>query len=98
MVAWAGSRRSALRRRGDGTPRVALAVAAGLAVVGYVFRGVANAAGVEIFGDLSPFSWYLEPDPLANGFHLPSTLKLLAISLFAAPLGLWRFLRRDLLV
>jgi len=61
-------------------------------------RGVANAAGVEIYADLSPFSWYLEPDPLANGFHLASTLQLLAISLVAAPIGLWRFLRRDLLV
>jgi ABC-2 type transport system permease protein len=77
---------------------LALGVAAGVAVVTYVFRGVANAAGVEIYADLSPFAWFLEPDPLANGFHLLSTLELLAISLVAAPLGLWRFLRRDLLV
>lgn len=82
----------------SGRRGIALGVAAGVAVVTYVFRGVANAAGVEIYADLSPFSWYLEPDPLANGFHLLSTLELLAISLVCAPLGLWRFLRRDLLV
>ena len=76
---------------------IALGAVAGLAVVGYVFRGVANAAGVEIFGALSPFSWFLAPDPLANGFDLASTLKLAAITAVAAPLGLWRFRRRDLM-
>lgn len=76
---------------------IALGAAAGVAVITYVFRGVANAAGVEIYADLSPFSWYLEPDPLANGFHLLSTLELLAVSLACAPLGVWRFRARDLL-
>jgi len=77
---------------------LALGAVAGLAVLGYVFRGVANAAGVETFAHLSPFSWFLDPDPLANGFDLGSTLKLAAITLVAAPLGLGRFLRRDLMV
>ena len=75
----------------------ALGAVAALAVVGYVFRGVANAAGVDLLGALSPFSWFLDPDPLANGFDLASTLKLAAISLIGAPLGGWRFRRRDLM-
>ncbi len=76
---------------------VALGAVAVLAVVGYVFRGVANAAGVDALAAVSPFSWFLAPDPLANGFDLASTLKLAATSLVAAPLGLWRFQRRDLM-
>jgi ABC-2 type transport system permease protein len=77
---------------------LALGAVAGLAVVGYVFRGVANAAGVDALAAVSPFSWFLAPDPLAHGFDLASTLKLAAISVVAAPLGLWRFRRRDLTV
>jgi ABC-2 type transport system permease protein len=75
----------------------ALGIAAGLAVVGYVFRGVANAAGVEALAAVSPFSWFLGQDPLANGLDLVGTLRLAAIASVAAPLGLWRFLRRDLM-
>lgn len=75
----------------------ALGAVAGLAVVGYVFRGVANAAGVDALAAASPFSWFLDPDPLANGFDLASTLSLAAITLVAAPVGLWRFRRRDLM-
>lgn len=80
-----------------GRRTVALGVVAGLAVVGYVFRGVANAADVEVFAALSPFSWFLVPDPLANGFDPISTIKLAAITAVAAPLGVWRFRRRDLM-
>jgi len=83
---------AAVGRRG-----VALGAAAAAAVVAYVFRGVANAAGVDLLAALSPFSWFLDPDPLANGFDLLSSVQLAAISLAAAPLGLWRFVRRDLM-
>ena len=76
---------------------LALGAVAGLAVVGYVFRGVANAAGVDALAAISPFSWLLAPDPLANGLDLASTLKLAAITAVAAPIGLWRFRRRDLM-
>lgn len=80
-----------------GRRSLVLGVVAGLAVVAYVFRGVANAAGVEVFASLSPFSWFLGPDPLKEGFDVTSTLKLAAVSLVAAPLGAWRFARRDLM-
>lgn len=81
-----------------GRRSVALGAVAGLAVVGYVFRGVANAAGVDALAAVSPFSWFLAPDPLANGFDLASTLKLASITAVAAPLGLWRFRQRDLMI
>lgn len=45
---------------------------------------------------LSPFSWVLDPDPLASGLHVTSLLQLL-ISLVAALLGLWRFGRGALM-
>jgi ABC-2 type transport system permease protein len=82
----------------SGRRGVAVGVAAGLAVVGYVFRGVANAAGVDLFATLSPFSWYLGADPLAAGYDLVTLLQLAAITVVAAPLGAWRFARRDLMV
>ena len=76
---------------------VAGGATAGLAVVTYVFRGVANAAGIDVYAALSPLSWLLQPDPLANGLELTSAIQLAAITLVAAPVGLWRFRRRDLM-
>ncbi len=82
----AGARRSA-----------AVGAAAGVAVLAYVFRGVANAAGVEVLGALSPFAWMLDPEPLVHGFEPQSLALLAAISVIAAPLGAWAFARRDLM-
>jgi len=76
---------------------VAVGATAGLAVIVFVFRGVANAAGIDAYAALSPLSWLLQSDPLANGLDLVSALKLVAITVIAAPVGLWRFLRRDLM-
>jgi ABC-2 type transport system permease protein len=80
-----------------GRRSVALGAAAAVAVVTYVFRGVANAAGVDVYAALSPFSWFLQGDPLANGLDLVGVAKIAAISVLAAPLGWWRFVRRDLM-
>jgi ABC-2 type transport system permease protein len=84
---------------GAATGRRGLAVGAvaALAVITYVFRGVANAAGIDVYANFSPLAWFLRPDPLANGLDLASTLQLAAITLVAAPVGLWRFRRRDLM-
>ena len=75
----------------------AIGAAAGLAVLAYVFRGVANAAGVELLGALSPFAWMLDPEPLVHGFAARGLALLAGISLIAAPLGAWAFMRRDLM-
>jgi ABC-2 type transport system permease protein len=83
---------AALGRRG-----VALAIAAGVAVVAYVLQGIADGAGIELFAAISPFGWFIEADPLRRGFDLVSTLRLLALLVIMVPLGAWRFVRRDLL-
>ena len=84
---------AATGRRGAG-----VAGAAGLATVAYVFRSVADAAGVDVLGALSPFAWMLAGEPLVQGLDGAGVLKLALLSVVAAPLGAWRFARRDLMV
>ena len=75
----------------------AVGAAAAFATVTFVFRGVADAAGVDVLAALSPFSWLLGNEPLVNGLALWDAVRLAAITLVAAPLGLLRFVRRDLM-
>ena len=84
---------AATGRRGAG-----VAGAAGLATLAFVFRGVADAAGVDVLAALSPFAWMLAGEPLVHGLDVGGVLKLALLSLVAAPLGAWRFARRDLMV
>ena len=81
----------------SGRRAAAVGGAAAMAALTYVFQGVADGAGIELLAALSPFSWFLDPDPLATGLHAGSLLQLLLVSLVAALLGLWRFGRRDLM-
>jgi ABC-2 type transport system permease protein len=82
----------------SGRRGLALAVAAGVAVVAYLMQGIADGAGIEIFTTLSPFGWFVQADPLRNGFDFASSLKLVALLVVVVPLGSLRFRRRDLLV
>lgn len=81
-----------------GRRATALAVAAGLAVVSFILDAIGPAVGADWMTAVSPFSWYLEHDPLAEGFHLPSLLLLAAVPLLAAAGALAAFDRRDLMV
>lgn len=72
-------------------------VAAGVATLAFVFRGVADAAGVEVLATLSPLAWLLANEPLVNGLPALDAVKLALITLLSAPLGVLRFTRRDLL-
>ncbi|MEX2503162.1 MAG: ABC transporter permease subunit [Trueperaceae bacterium] len=83
---------AATGRRGS-----AVAIASAVAVGAYVLRGVSDATGNDLLGAASPFVWLLGPEPLIHGPDLASLAKLAAIPLLAAPLGLLRFVRRDLL-
>jgi ABC-2 type transport system permease protein len=76
---------------------VAVGTAAAIAAVAYVFRGIANAAGIDVLGAVSPMAWMLDPEPLVRGADVVSLVKLAAISVVAAPLGAWAFARRDLM-
>jgi ABC-2 type transport system permease protein len=81
----------------SGRRAVGVGSAAGLATLAFVFRGVADAAGVELLATLSPLSWLLNHEPLVNGLPPVEALKLALLSLLSAPLGLLGFQGRDLL-
>ena len=83
---------AATGRRGAG-----VAGAAGLATLAYVFRGIGDAAGVDVLAALSPFAWMLAGEPLLHGLDAFGAAKLVLLSVVAAPLGAWRFARRDLM-
>lgn len=81
-----------------GRRTVALGVAAGAAVVAFMLDAIGPAVGADWMTAVSPFSWYLEPNPLADGFQ-PRGLALLAvIPVLAGAVGAVRFRGRDLMV
>jgi hypothetical protein len=45
---------------------------------------------------LSPFRWYLDPDPLTNGVHAENVLVLAALTALFTAVPVWGFRRRDL--
>ena len=45
---------------------------------------------------LSPFRWYLEPDPLVTGLHRRNVLVLLGVTAVALAIAYVAFERRDL--
>ena len=45
---------------------------------------------------LSPFHWFMDPEPMMNGFDLPSMLVLAAIAVAGFVVALVAFERRDL--
>jgi len=45
---------------------------------------------------LSPFRWYLDPDPLKHGLHTPNVAVLVGIAVVGYVAALAGFTRRDL--
>jgi ABC-2 type transport system permease protein len=76
----------------------ALGGAAGLAVVSYILDAIGPTIDAGWMTAVSPFSWFLEPNPLAHGLDLTSIALLAALPLVAAAVGLATFNRRDLMV
>ncbi|HTG48635.1 MAG TPA: ABC transporter permease subunit [Actinomycetota bacterium] len=75
----------------------AIAVAAGIAVVTYILNAVApTVSALEPLRPLSPFRWYLEPDPLVTGFHPANAAVLLGIAAVGYAIAFVGFTRRDL--
>lgn len=74
-----------------------LAVAAAVAVGGFVLDAIGPTVGWAWMTAVSPFSWLLLPDPLATGFDL-GFVRLALLAVVAAGLGLVAFERRDLMV
>ena len=75
----------------------ALGAAAGLAVLGFVLDAIGPTVGWGWMSTVSPFSWLLVPEPLAQGFDL-GFVRLALLAVVAAGAGLVAFDRRDLMV
>jgi ABC-2 type transport system permease protein len=81
-----------------GRRAVALGVAAGLAVLSFIFDAVGPTIGVDWMAAVSPFSWYLSPNPLAEGIDPGGYALLAALPVLSAIGGWLAFDRRDLMV
>jgi ABC-2 type transport system permease protein len=81
-----------------GRRALALGVAAALAVLSFILDAIGPTIPAGWMTAVSPFSWYLENEPLINGFDVPRLLLLAAIPIVFAVAGLARFGRRDLMV
>lgn len=77
---------------------VALGVASGVAVLGYLLAYIGPLAGLAWMEDVSPFGWYTAADPLITGEGWGGFVLLLLFAALVAALGLARFTRRDLTV
>lgn len=80
-----------------GRRSLGLGVAAAVAVVGFVLDAIGPAVEIAWMTAISPFSWMLGPDPVANGFDV-GFLRLAGLALVAGGVGLVAFDRRDLMV
>ncbi|MDH3729913.1 MAG: ABC transporter permease [Acidimicrobiia bacterium] len=75
---------------------MAMGVAAGLAVATYIINGVAPLVeGLEWAVNLSPFNYYLDHNPLQNGFHLGNAAVLAGLCALFLGVAVWGFRRRD---
>ena len=75
----------------------AIAVAAGLAVAGYMIEGLtATSNGLQFLGAPSPWHWYLDGVIIVDGPSMASIVLPLAVSAALAIVGIAVFVRRDL--
>lgn len=81
-----------------GSRAVAMGVAAGVTVVGFMFDAIGPTVNAGWMTATSPFSWYLGNNPLSQGFDLVGTVLLAVLPLVVGAIGLIGFGRRDLTV
>ena len=75
----------------------AYGVAGGIAVATYVLNAIApSVPALHWTRPLSPFRWYLEPDPLTTGLHPVNVAVLLGVTAVCMAGAVWSFRRRDL--
>jgi ABC-2 type transport system permease protein len=80
-----------------GRRTVGSAVAGGIAVVSLILNALAvPVSGLDVIRPLSPFRWYLEPDPLLRPISPVNVLVLSGIAVVAYVVALLTFERRDL--
>jgi ABC-2 type transport system permease protein len=80
-----------------GSKSTAYGVAGVIAVATYVLNVLApSVSSLAWLRPLSPFRWYLDPDPVTTGLHAANVAVLLAITVVATAIAFWAFDRRDL--
>jgi ABC-2 type transport system permease protein len=82
------------------TGRRAIGAGAGalVAVGAFMLDAIGPSANADWMTTISPFSWYLANEPLANGPDLAGLGRLAALTLVAAAVGAHTYDRRDLMV
>jgi ABC-2 type transport system permease protein len=82
-----------------GSRAAALAVSAGVGVLGYLANSVfPQVDGLEWVRNLSPFGWLLGGRPLVNGIQWGHLLTLAVATAVLVVAGTWAFTRRDVAV
>lgn len=81
-----------------GRRAVALAVAAGVAVLSYVLSYLGPLVDAGWMPQVSPYDWYLGAEPLSTGFDPAGLALLAALAAVVTVAGLVPFRRRDLMV
>lgn len=80
-----------------GRRTVALAAGSGLAVAAYVADAIAGVvADAGMLAAVSPFSWFIDGDPLVAGVDGGGVVRLATLGGVAWLIGRWRIGRRDL--
>lgn len=80
-----------------GRRSVAVAAGAGLAVGAFIANALSGTFGRgDLLERLSPFSWYLASDPVAQGLSIGGSAALVAMAFVAWAVALVGFARRDL--
>lgn len=81
----------------SGRRGLALGVTAGVTVAAYIINGLAPLVeGLEWAQRLSPFHYYLDHNPLQNGFDAANAAVLAGLCLFFLAVAVWGFRRRDI--
>ncbi|MFQ5966552.1 MAG: ABC transporter permease subunit [Acidimicrobiia bacterium] len=82
-----------------GRKSLAIAVATGVAVLGYAANGVIpQVEGMEWVRNLSPFHWLNADNPLQTGVHIGHGFLMLGLTAVLVGLGTWIFNHRDIAV
>lgn len=81
-----------------GRRALALGIGAAVAVAGFMADALGPVVGWDWLSAISPFTWYLGNEPLANGFDGWGLAKLGVVPIVALAVAIVMFPRRDVMV
>ena len=83
----------------SGSKSLALGTAAGVAVFGYLAKGIfPQVEALEWAENLSPFHWLNSENPLRSGIQIGDALLMLGLASVLVAVGTWLLNRRDIAV